>query len=287
MTRLLALGGADCQRAFAKVQGHNLHYLDSGDGPALVLMHGASGGGGNWYRLIPSLARRWRVLAPDLPGFGFSDSIDSTAPLGHQVARLMADWLRTLGVERADVVGTSFGGLVALRLPQYFDVRRVVAIDSVGLTSSLPFLLRVATLPFCARLAVAPSRTGTRLLLRRVLTASRLPEADESALVDYLYASAQRSDHGRLARAFVQFAGRAGQRDVLSAEELARLGRRLLVVWGERDTFLPVAEVERACALAGCSAVRNIPRAGHSPNWEQPQLVLRAVEDFLSDNANS
>ncbi|HEY0672129.1 MAG TPA: alpha/beta fold hydrolase [Longimicrobiales bacterium] len=283
MTRLLALSGADCRRAFVTLQGHDLHYLDSGVGPPVVLLHGASGGAANWYRLIPSLARRWRILAPDLPGFGFSDAIDSKAPLGHQVARLMADWLRALGVERADVIGTSFGGLVALRLPQYFDVGRVVAIDSVGLTAGLPFLMRVATLPICARLVVAPSRAGTRLLLRRVLTASRLPEEDESALVDYLFASARRSDQPRLARAFVQFAGLAGQRDVLSTEELARLGRRLLLIWGERDTFLPVAEVERACALAGCSAVRNIPQSGHSPNWEQPQLVLRAVENFLSD----
>jgi 4,5:9,10-diseco-3-hydroxy-5,9,17-trioxoandrosta-1(10),2-diene-4-oate hydrolase len=282
MSQLLALGGASCQSAFTFQDGRRLHYLETGAGPPIVLLHGAGGGAANWYRLIPPLSAHFRVLVPDLPGYGLSDAIEPGPLLGHQVAGVIANWLSAIGVGRTHVMGTSFGGLVALRLPAHFDVDRVICVDSVGLSKHISFLLRLATLPLVAPWVVAPSRIGTRVMLRHVLTSSRLPREHENALVDYLYASARGADRRMLARAFAQFAGPDGQREVLSEAELTLLRERLLVIWGERDTFLPVTDVVQACALAGCKAVRMIPRAGHSPNWEQPEQLLKEIRDFLT-----
>lgn len=281
MYRLLALEHAECVSRHSVIDGRQLHYLEAGSGPPLLLLHGASGGGANWYRLIGPLARSWRVLAPDLPGFGFSDPLEPVGLLGRQVADFMARWLAALGINRVDVVGTSFGGIVALRLPDAFDVRRIVAVDSVGLSRRLPLLLRLGTLPGLVHLTVRPTRRGTRLLLRRVFTQIRLPPEHEAALTDYLFLSAMRADVRIMARAFLRFAGLAGQRDVLSTDQLSRLADRLLLVWGERDEFLPLAEAQRAGTLAGCQPVRIIPGAGHSPNWEQPQLLLNVITDHL------
>jgi 4,5:9,10-diseco-3-hydroxy-5,9,17-trioxoandrosta-1(10),2-diene-4-oate hydrolase len=282
MSQLLALGGASCQSAFTFRDGRRLHYLEAGAGPPLVLLHGAGGGAANWYRLIAPLSAHFRVLVPDLPGYGLSDAIEPGRSLGHQVAGIVAHWLRAIGVGRTHVMGTSFGGLVALRLPAHFDVDRVICVDSVGLSRHISFLLRLATLPLIAPWVVAPSRAGTRLMLRHALTSSRLPREHESALVDYLYASARNADGRMLARAFAQFAGPDGQREVLSTAELIHLRERLLVIWGERDTFLPVSGVAQACALAGCDEVRMIPHAGHSPNWEQPEQLLKETQSFLT-----
>src|SRR5687768_1689838 len=131
MDSLLALGRADCRSLNSSISGRRLHYLESGEGRPLLLLHGAGGGAANWYRLFAPLARRWRVLAPDLPGFGFSDPIEPSAPLGEQVAQILAQWLQSLDVRQAHVVGTSFGGLAALRLTQFFDVKKIVVTDSV------------------------------------------------------------------------------------------------------------------------------------------------------------
>jgi pimeloyl-ACP methyl ester carboxylesterase len=281
MDALLALGPADCRSHVSSIDGRRLHYLETGSGSPLLLLHGASGGAANWYRLFQPLGQNWRVLAPDLPGFGFSEALDPIAPLGHQVARLLAEWLHSIGVTHAHVVGTSFGGLLALRLPKYFNADKLVAIDTVGIAPRLPLPLRLATLPLIARLVVSPTKAGTRAMLRRVLTATRLPAEHEQALVNYLYASAQRSDAATLARAFVRFAGVAGQRDVLTAVELQSISNRLLLVWGERDRFLPVTDVRRIAALAGCPDVRMIPNVGHSPNWENPEALAAVITDFL------
>jgi pimeloyl-ACP methyl ester carboxylesterase len=170
-----------------------------------------------------------------------------------------------------------------MRLAEKLDVHKMIVTDAVGLSRQMPWLLRLATVPGIARLTVAPTRRGTRMMLRRVLTTARMPIEHEAALADYLYWSARRSDVALMAQAFTQFAGLSGQRDVLTADELRALADRLLLVWGEWDDFLPVASVRRACALAGCRPVRIIPGAGHSPNWEQPGELLNVIEDFLSE----
>jgi pimeloyl-ACP methyl ester carboxylesterase len=283
MYRLLHLGGASCQRNFSALEQRRLHYLEAGAGRPLLLLHGAGGGAANWYRLFASLSTRWRVLAPDLPGFGFSDPVEPAAPLGQQVAAFLAEWLRSIGVDRAHVIGTSFGGLVALRLDRHIAIPRLAVIDSVGLDARMPLLLRLATLPVIARLVVAPTRRGTRAMFRHALTSARLPAEHEQALIDYLYWSAKSNDARTMARAFTRFAGISGQRDVVTVDQLRNIAERLLLIWGERDDFLPVAHVRRVCALAGCSDVRIIPGAGHSPNWEQPERLLNVINEFLEN----
>ena len=86
-----------------------------------------------------------------------------------------------------------------------------------------------------------------------------------------------------MARAFARFGGRSGQRDVVTPEQLAVLTDRLLLVWGEQDDFLPVAHVQDNCRLAGCRPIRIISGAGHSPNWEQPEQLLKVIQEFLDE----
>ena len=273
MDRLLALGDVAASSHLTTIDGRQFHWLEAGAGEPLLLLHGAGGGGANWYRLLGPLSQRYRVLAPDLPGFGLSDAIDARPPLGLQVATLLREWLSSLGIGSVNVAGTSFGGLAALRLPTLIETPRIIVIDSVGLSRAMSWRLRLATLPFIASLVVAPTRRGTRLLLHHVLTAGRLPRAHELALTDYLYESARGGDRRRMARAFTLFAARGAQRDVVSPSELAALAGRMQVIWGALDDFLPMAQV---------GDVRIIPDAGHSPNWENPAELLRVMTEFLN-----
>src|SRR5687768_3370781 len=75
MRRLLELGGVDAQSRFVTVDDVTLHYLETGSGEPLLMIHGAGGGAANWYRLMAPLSERFRIIAVDLPGFGHSDSI--------------------------------------------------------------------------------------------------------------------------------------------------------------------------------------------------------------------
>jgi pimeloyl-ACP methyl ester carboxylesterase len=164
-------------------------------------------------------------------------------------------------------------------------VHAVAVIDSVGFGRTLPLALRLACLPGVSTFALRPSRRGVRWQFDTLMTADSASMAgdERSALLEYLWQSAVAADHNRLGRAFRLFSGMAGQREVLSDNELRAFLPRLLILWGERDRFLPVAHARRAVALVPRAECRIIPRAGHSPNWEAPQVVAESLSAFLRE----
>jgi pimeloyl-ACP methyl ester carboxylesterase len=281
MHELLALGGVRAESHKWTVRGIELHYLDAGAGDVVIMLHGASGGAANWYRLIGPLSESLRIIAIDLPGFGLSDSIEPEPPLAQHVARLLAELLEQIGVRPEYVIGTSFGGLVAARLAQITDAEKLIMINPAGLWPEVSMKLRIACIPMFQRLALKQTRAGARWLLRNVLLAQRLPRDHEERLVDYIYWSAERTDLRSLARAYSMFGGVRGQSEVLTAEELGQMASRTLVLWGDADRFLPAPRARREAVLASGVQLRMIPRAGHSPNWEAPALVLNHIMSFL------
>jgi pimeloyl-ACP methyl ester carboxylesterase len=292
MTRLLAVGGSSARGLLTKVAGRRLHHVEEGSGSLpVVLLHGGTGGGANWFRLLGPLSLRYRVLAPDLPGFGLSDPDTPRAPLGELAAERLDEWMAALELRDALVVGTSFGGLAALRLAQRSPARvtRLLLLDSAGLGRELPAAVRLITLPGLTRLGVHPSRRGTAAIFRTLLTSNReeLGEIQIQALLDYLHASARAAGTAYLARTLRLFAGPAGQREVVTPAELAALPQRVRFVWGEKDPFLPVAHAYAAARHCRAGDVVLVPGVGHSPNWERPAAVVAAIDQLAQASARS
>jgi pimeloyl-ACP methyl ester carboxylesterase len=286
MERLLAIGRVTASSRFVDTERGSFHYLEAGAGTPVVLLHGATGGAANWYRLLGPLAQRHHVFALDLPGFGFSPAIQPHAPLGLCVAHLIECWLDATELKKCAVVATSLGGLIALRLAQRAPERvaAVALIDSVGLGRELPWALRVACLRPLSAAALRPSRLGVEWQLDRLMLANQasLVGAERKALIEYLYQSTRATHRTKLGLGFSLFADLRGQREVLLDAELRALQARMLIVWGERDRFVPLRHGERAAALVPNALLRIIPGAGHSPNWEAPEAVLACLSAFLS-----
>ena len=285
MERLLELGDVQATSFFSTVRAQRLHHIEAGSGSPVVFLHGACGGGANWYRLLGAISQRHRAIALDLPGFGLSDPLEIQPPLGQNVARVVIDWLNELAVDTFDIVGTSFGSLAALRLARLAPQRvgKIALINGVGLGRELPLALRVAALSPVSSLAMRPSRFGTRWQFNELMTAerARLPQQHVDALLEYLWQSANATDHRRMVAAFNHFGSFGGQREILTDDELRAITHRLLLIWGGRDRFLPLEHGRRAAALVPCALLRIIPDAGHSPNWEAPEAVLECLLPFL------
>src|SRR5690348_9469385 len=96
----------------ARIRGVDLHWIEAGTGPALVLLHGLGDSHQTWSKVVPVLARRRRVLVPDLCGHGLSARPDAAYTLDWH-ASILGEWLVELGIEEADVVGHSYGGGIA------------------------------------------------------------------------------------------------------------------------------------------------------------------------------
>src|SRR5687767_14935498 len=118
---------------FLDVRGVRTHVREAGSGPPLLLLHGA-GGAGPWRPYQDMLATEFRVIVPDHPGWGLSDRPDWVESMDDLVYHYL-DFLETIGIERANVVGQSLGGWLAAELAVAHPeiVERMVLIDPAGL----------------------------------------------------------------------------------------------------------------------------------------------------------
>jgi pimeloyl-ACP methyl ester carboxylesterase len=282
---LLEAGSSQADSVWTSLRGGRLHHLEAGSGPPVVLLHGGTGGGANWFRQIGPLSQRYRVLAPDLPGFGLSDPVSPAAPLGRAAAQVLLEWMSVHDVDDALVVGTSFGGLTAIRLAQSAPARRIsrlLLLDSAGFGRRIHAAVRLAATAPLTPYAVRPTRPGTSYVLRWLLTSrsEALPSPMRETLVEFLYATGLRAGTWYLARTLRLFVGPRGQREVFTRKELAAIAQPVSVVWGGRDRLLPVAHAQRAGRSIPGATVRVLAGAGHSPNWEAPAEVVAAIDDL-------
>jgi pimeloyl-ACP methyl ester carboxylesterase len=269
-----------------EIDGLSIRYLAAGEGPPLVLLHGAGDNSLDWRWVLPALARKHRVYAPDLPG-----SPDSARPAADYspafFERFVASYVDALGIGRATFVGNSLGGLVAFRLAlsEPTRVTALVLVDSAGLGSAVnpaftsvnvPLLCEAA-IPFWRTPVGAYQRAWGRTALLFAHPPGSVPRewlAEQCRLArspGYLEA------HLTVLRALVD---PGGQREVL-VDRLPLLEIPTLVVWGARDRVFPESQAKDAAARLRRGSLAVIPDCGHLPHVECPDRFVAALDQFL------
>lgn len=267
---------------FASVDGVGLHWVELGAADArspVVLLHGLNDCCRTWSQLAPALAGDRRVLTPDLPGHGLSARPDASYELGWY-ARLMARWLERAGVERADVVGHSYGGGVAQRMllecPE--RIRRLVLVSSGGLGREVAASLRLASIPFVVeRLGQPFMRTGTRLALRATRDVRSPADAAHLGAMN-----ARRGSARAFARTVRDVIDWRGQRQTFfeRAGELSALPP-IAVFWGDRDTVIPFSHAEALANYVDRVHVTRFEGCGHYPHHDDPGAFASSLREFL------
>ena len=267
------------------LHGRPVIYAEAGAGPVLLLVHGMGGGYENWREVIGPLARRYTVIAPDLPGHGASAPSNGDYSVG-ALAVGLRDLLLALGHERATLVGHSLGGGVAMQLAYQFPelAERLVLVSSGGLGPEVSLILRAAALPGSELWITVSAQTATWVgpAVGRALAAVRLQPNPATAEVARGYASL--AHPGRRA-AFLatlrSVIGLGGQR--IDASDLLYLstGIPTLIVWGARDPIIPVSHGERAHAAILGSRLEIFDGVGHIPQLEAPDRFVTVLERFL------
>ncbi|HEX4018924.1 MAG TPA: alpha/beta fold hydrolase [Frankiaceae bacterium] len=275
------------------VHGHRRAFTIAGDGPPLLLLHGIGSNRTTWHPVLPALARKFTVVAPDLLGHGDSAKPRADYSIGG-FANGMRDLLGVLGIERATVVGHSFGGGVAMQFAYQFPERteRVVLEASGGLGREVTPLLRALTLP------------GARQLLTVL---DSLPGAVPMRLVEELArrlpAGPLASDIGEVAKVVEGFQGRAARKaflhvlshvidwrgQIITMRDRSYLaqGMPIMVIWGDGDTVLPFAHATAAAESMPHSRLVTVAGVGHFVHVERPAEFSRAIVDFVRTTAPS
>ena len=270
------------------LHGHRVAFRRGGDGDAaIVLVHGITSSSDTWRRVGPRLAARHTVLAPDLLGHG-----ESAKPRGDYSLGAYASGIRDLmvreGIERATFVGHSLGGGVAMQLAYQFPERceRLVLVDSGGLGREVHLLLRAATLPGSE--VVLPLLASAGLLNAGRWAARQLDRVGLRAgtdLAEMARGHASLSEPGARA-AFVHtlraIVDPGGQR--VSASDRLYLAAEIptLIVWGERDSLIPVRHGYAAHRAMPGSRIEIFEGAGHFPHVDDPDRFVAVLEDFVA-----
>jgi pimeloyl-ACP methyl ester carboxylesterase len=268
------------------LHGHRVAYRQAGSGPVVVLIHGITSDSSTWRRVLPYLARRFTVIAPDLAGHGGSAKPKGDYSLGAHASGVR-DLLLALGHDRATFVGHSLGGGIAMQISYQFPERceRLVLVDSGGLGRDVSLLLRAATLPGSE--FVLPLLSASRLLDAGRLAGSALGRLGLRAGTDIeemARGHATLSDRESRA-AFVQtlrsVVEPGGQR--VNASNRLYLAKHLplLLVWGERDSLIPVAHGREAHENVPGSRLEVFADSGHFPQLDEPERFLDVLVNFI------
>lgn len=261
----------------AETEHFLLHYLHEGSGLPLILIHG----GGMWlysYRHnITPLSRSFSVYAVDMPGYGFTRMKAPSPSMGTQSMTLaLREFLDTLKIEKASIVGHSWGGGWALAFAQDFPdrVEKIVLINSSGIDEPDVFEWELLKVPVLGRLMLRFLTLGmTRSRLE--LSFYRQGTVDDAMALEVLLPMkipANQRAQTSIARN-LRWTGVEGR--------LHELHHEVLLIWGEMDRYLHMSHVERFRERIANIRTEIISQCGHSTHEESPEAVNSLIEDFL------
>jgi len=247
-----------------------LAHDDAGAGSAVVLIHGHPFDRAVWERQVGPLGERFRVIAPDLRGYGHSPAVSGTATMG-ELALDVWGLLDDLGVERVAAVGLSMGGLVAIEMA----LARPRSIWALGLVGTGPGEADAVERRTRMALADRVEAVGMQALVESI-GPRLLGRAADPALIARVLAMMRAANPVGAAAAL---RGRAQRPDYRAA--LRELDVPAFVCAGSEDAHVTAADVEELAGELRAASVLTIAGAGHLPNLEAPRRFNDALIAFL------
>jgi pimeloyl-ACP methyl ester carboxylesterase len=270
------------------IHGHRLAVRTGGAGPVLLLVHGMAGSSATWRYVLPALAQRFTVVAPDLLGHGESGKPRrSEYSLGAH-ANVLRDLMHVLGHERATLVGQSLGGGVVLQLAYQYPEHgeRLILVGSGGLGREVSAILRGLTFPgaeYLFPLVCSPALrdAGSTVAAWLYRLGLRAAPAIEEMWRSYtsLADPDQRKAFFRTLNSVVDLGGQA-----VTATDRLYLASQVptLIVWGDRDPFIPVSHAQATHEAMPGSRLAVFEDVGHFPHCEAPERFVDVLVDFMN-----
>ncbi len=253
---------------FAIVGGVRTHLLRGGRGEPLLVLH-PEFAANRWFPYHDRLAAHFQVLAPDHPGFGQSERPDWLEGVDDVVLHYI-DFLDALNLERVRIVGTSFGGWIAAELAAAYPerVHRLVLVGAAGIKVDDVERFDVFLHPF---------EESLRHLFHDASRAAQLVPAEFGPdFIAHGYAEAT---------TFARLCWNPYLYNPKLERRLRRVRAPALVLWGENDTYLPLAHGEAYARLISGARLQTVPNCGHLVPFEQTEIFAEHVIPFLATAA--
>ena len=252
-------------------------FLSAGQGKPVILLHGNPSYGIFWYPVIGQLSSQFKVIAPDIVGYGESDKPPASYD-SHYYCSWLSDLMDALDLQKANIVGHSQGGAIALHYALDYPerVEKLVIVDSGGLgrLESVGVMFALIWYVLC------PSRKASLRIWKYSLHKSE-KSIGLKALREYGVEVSRMPG----ARRAPLLGGKVGSR--IPPEQLGNISQETLLIWGEQDNYYSVSQAEDAHKSIPGSQIRIISNSGHNPFYDQPKEFNNVLMKFLlSDNQN-
>ena len=264
------------------VVGARTNYVEIGEGPPAIFIHGLGGSWQNWLENLPHFAHTHRVIALDLPGFGASPMPPWELSIP-AYGRYLRDFLEKIGIERCSLVTNSMGGFIGTELainePERVD--DLTLVSAAGITWA-----RARREP--AEMAARMVRAAAPLALRFQMSAIRRPKMRQR-IFNGLWYKPNGLRHELIWEQVVPATKSPGTFDAMRTlvgydirHRLEEIEVPTLIVWGRQDAVVPIPAAADYKERIGDNAELVIfDRCGHMPELERPVRFNRLVEDFL------
>ena len=267
-----------------EIAGRRVNYVDigAGDGPPVVFVHGLSGNWQNWLENLPRFAQERRTVALDLPGFGESEPPAEKISISGY-GRAVDELCERLDLGEVAVIGNSMGGFIAAEMAIQFPerVERLGLVSAVGITSVVANRTPVMMWGRIAMMAGSRSAAERRMAILRPrlrhLAFSTLVRHPSRIPTDLLFEISQGAGRSAFKPALESFL------DYDVRDRMPDIRCPTLVVWGEKDMLVPVADAhEYERLIPGARAVV-FDDTGHIPMAERPNTFNDCVLEFLDE----
>ena len=271
---------------FTNVDGARLHYQEFGEraNPTLVLIHGYTASLFVWNKVAPLLADTgFHVIAVDLVGFGYSEKPRWFDYSIQSQARMVSRFMNRLGIGRATIVGSSYGGAVAMTLcldyPEF--VEKLVLIDAVCNDEALSHpILRLAAIRGVGEV-ITPFLVDSRMMLRHRMRGTLSPANHHLITPERVSnvgrpLSAADAHHSVLATSRNWHANRIEQ-------DAHMINQPTLIIWGEQDNVIGIHNGYSLHDSILNSRFVILKKCGHVPAEEKSDLVSELVTEFCRD----
>lgn len=249
-----------------KIDGRDVHYFTAGQGDPLLVIHGGGGDARTWLNNIAALSENYTVYVPDLPGFGESQPLTGDYYIP-ELAEFVDSFSNNLGLERFHLVGHSLGGGVALNyaLESPQKIRKLVLVSSLCLGKEIALWVRLMSIPGRAiGSALLAVLRGVKWLVKTMLLPVEFVMPFSRASVD-------------LGSSITTLR----EQTLVLANRLSELMVPTLVVWGEKDSIVPVRHAYAAAQLIPDCQLKVFAGRGHDIHRDEINEFSRLLTGFL------
>jgi 2-hydroxy-6-oxonona-2,4-dienedioate hydrolase len=256
------------QTKFADVWGHKVRYLEDGrSDKTILLIHGLGGSAERWLRVIPILSPKYRVIAPDMIGFGYSDkpSVDYTIEF---FGKFLSAFIDILRLKTVILVGTSLGGQIAAECASinHTIAKLVLVAPSGGMKQS------TAAVDAYMMAALYPNHASARIAFEMM---SNSGTVDEFTVSDFV----KRMSIPNAKLAFISSV--LGIKNSKIDESLQKIMVPTLLVWGKEDKMIPIEHSKQFVASIRNCKFLELNDCGHLPHVEKPDIFSESILEFL------